>query len=68
MIKKRTDSSVCLQAVEKYEKVETLIHRMIYATTSKKTQKIKRKHICSLCFVNKFKFQENKFEIVQRNF
>ena len=27
---------------------------------------MKRKHICSLRFVNKFKFQENKFKIVQK--
>ena len=30
--------------------------------------KKKRKHICSLCFVNVFKIQENKFKIVQKNF
>ena len=33
-----------------------------------KNEKIKRKQACSLCYVNVFKFQENKFKIVQRNF
>ena len=33
-----------------------------------KNEQIKRKHICSLCFVNVFKIQENKFKIVQKNF
>ena len=33
-----------------------------------KNEKIKRKQTCSLCFVNVFKFQENKFMIVQNNF
>ena len=31
-------------------------------------EQIKRKQTCSLCFVNVFKFQENKFKIVQKNF
>ena len=33
-----------------------------------KNEQIKRKQPCSLCFVNVFKFQENKFKIVQKNF
>ena len=33
-----------------------------------KNEKIKRKQTCSLCFVNVFKFQENKFMVVQNNF
>ena len=33
-----------------------------------KNEQIKRKQICSLCFVKVFKFQENKFKIVQKNF
>ena len=33
-----------------------------------KNEQIKRKHICSSCFVNVFKIQENKFKIVQKNF
>ena len=32
-----------------------------------KNEKIKRKQTRSLCFVNVFKFQENKFKIVQKN-
>ena len=30
--------------------------------------KRQKKQICSLCFVNIFKFQENKFKIIQKNF
>ena len=33
-----------------------------------KNEKIKRKQACSLCFVNVFEFQENKFMVVQNNF
>ena len=33
-----------------------------------KNEKIKRKQTSSFCFVNVFKFQENKFRIVQKNF
>ena len=32
-----------------------------------KNEHIKRKQACSLCFVILFKFQENKFKIVQKN-
>ena len=59
---------MCLHAVEKYEKVEGVNTQNDYATTSKKNEQIKRKQICSLWFVNKCKFQENKFKIVQNNF
>ena len=38
-----------------------------YKTTIKKWTD-KRKQTCYLCFVNVFKFQENKFKIVQKNF
>ena len=31
-------------------------------------QQVKRKQTCYLCFVNMFKFQENKFKVVQKNF
>ena len=31
-----------------------------------KNKQTKRKQTCSLCFVNMFKFQENKFKIVQK--
>ena len=33
-----------------------------------KNEQIKRKQTCSLCFINMFKFQENKFQIIQRDF
>ena len=33
-----------------------------------KNEQIKRKQTCYLCFVNMFKFQENTFKIVQKNF
>ena len=39
-----------------------LIHRIITK------QQVKRRQTCSLCFVSMFKFQENKFKIVQKNF
>ena len=73
--KKRTDSSCMLtrsgKKVKKKKKStkswRTLIHRMI-TKQQVKNQRIKRKQTCSLCFVNVFKFQENKFKIVQKNF
>ena len=33
-----------------------------------KNEQMKRKQTCSLCYVYVFKFQENKFKIVQKNF
>ena len=57
---------MCLHALGKYEKVEN-VNRMITKQQVKKEQ-IKRKQTCSLFFVNVFKFQENKFKIVQKNF
>ena len=33
-----------------------------------KNEQIHKKQTCSQCFVNVFKFQENKFKIVQNNF
>ena len=41
------------------------MHKMITKQQIKNEQ-MKRKQTCSLCFVNVFKFQENKFKIVQR--
>ena len=32
-----------------------------------KNEQIKKNQTCSLCFVNVFKSQENKFKIVQKN-
>ena len=46
--------SVCLHAMGKKKKY-------------KKVESANRQ-TCYLCFVNKFKFQENKFKIVQKNF
>ena len=56
---------VCLHAAGKYKKWRISIHKMITKQQIKNEQ-IKRKQIYSLCFVNVFKFQENKFNIVQR--
>ena len=33
-----------------------------------KNEQIKTKQICSLCYVNVFRFQENKFKIDLKNF
>ena len=58
---------VCLLAVGKYKKVERLIDRMIMKQQVK-NERIERKHTCCLCFVNGFKFQENKFKNLKRVF
>ena len=58
---------VCLLAVGKYERGKALIHRMI-AKQQVKNERIERKHTCFLCFVNGFKFQENKSKNLQKNF
>ena len=57
---------MCLYAAEKYEKVESINTQNDYETASKKWSD-KKKQTCSLCFVNVFKSQENKFKIVQQN-
>ena len=44
-----------------------LIHRRV-TKQQVKNEQIRRKHTCSLCFVNVFKFRENKIKIVQKNF
>ena len=44
-----------------------LIHRMI-TKQQVKNEQIKRKQTCSLSFIKVFKFQGNKFNIVQKNF
>ena len=43
-----------------------LIHRMI-KKQQVKNEEMKRKQTCALCFVNVFKFQENKFKVAQKN-
>ena len=52
---------------ESMKRWRALVHRMI-TKQQVKNEQIKRKQTRSLCFVNKFKFQENKFKIVQKNF
>ena len=43
------------------------MHRMI-TKQQVKNEQIKRKQICSVCFVKMIIFQEKKFKIVQKNF
>ena len=50
----------------KYEKVESINTQNDYETTSKKSTE-KKKTTCSVCFIKMFKFQENKFKIIQKN-
>ena len=65
--KNRTDSSsVFTCSLEKNEKVE--ISNAKIDSKQVKNEQIKRKQTCSLSFVKVFKFQENKFKIVQKNF
>ena len=66
--KREQTRPVCLHPVEKYEKFNT---QNDYETASKQTQhnlNIKRKQTCSRGLIKVFKFQENKFKIVQKNF
>ena len=65
--KREQTHPVCLHAVEKYEKVES-INTQNDCKQQVKNEQIKRKQTCSICFVNVFKFQENKFKIIQKNF
>ena len=53
-----------LHAMGKYEKVESINTQNDQETTSKNWAHEKT---YSACFVKVFKFQENKFEIVQKN-
>ena len=54
---------LCLQALEKCEKLKNINTQNDYKTMSKDWTD-KTKQTSSLCFVNVFKFQENKFKIV----
>ena len=45
----------------------TLIHKMILKQQVKNEQ-VKRKQTCSVCFVKVFKFLQNKFKVIQKNF
>ena len=58
---------MCLH-VKKYKKVENInAQNDDYETTSKNWPGQKKTNFV-LCFLNVFKFQENKFKIVQKNF
>ena len=64
--KREQTHPVCLHTKEKYKKVErALIRRMI--TKQVKDEQIERKQTCIVSFVKVFKFQYNKFKIVQKN-
>ena len=52
---------------KKMKRWRVLIHRMI-TKQQVKNEQIKRKQTCSLSFIKVFKFQGNKFNIVQKNF
>ena len=59
---------MCLHAVGKYEKVGSVNTQNDYETVSKNwTDKKKIKLFCVFC-KKLFKFQENKFKIVQKSF
>ena len=60
----------CLDAAEKYEKVESINTQNDLVTASKKwADKKKTDLFFVFCeFVNVFKFQENNFKIIQKNF
>ena len=60
-LKDNVDLSAYLLAVEKYKKVENINTQNDFETTSKKWTE-KRKQICSLCFVEVFKFQEKQVQ------
>ena len=66
--KRKHTHPACLHAVEKYEKVENINTQNDYEKTSKNSTDKKKKQTCSLCSSNAFKFQENKFKTVQKNF
>ena len=58
---------LCVYTQQKsMERWRGLIHTMI-TKQHVKNEQIKRKQTSSLCFVNVFRFQENKFKIVQKN-
>ena len=52
---------------ESQNRRRAIIHRMITKQRVKNEQ-IKRKQTCSVIFVKVFKFQDNNFKIVQKNF
>ena len=54
---------MCLHTVEKYENLESINTQNDYKTTIKKWTDKKKTNLC----LKVFKFQNNKFEIVQKN-
>ena len=62
-VKREQSHPMYLHAMGKYEKVESINTQNDQETTSKKWAHEKT----SACFVKVFKFQENKFKIVQKN-
>ena len=60
----------CLDAAEKYEKVESINTQNDLVTASKNwSDKKKTDLFFVFCeFVNVFKFEENNLEIIQKNF
>ena len=58
---KREQTHPVYLQVQKYEKVENVNTQNDYETSKKRTDK---KTDLSLCFVNVFKFQEDKFNII----
>ena len=65
--KKRTNSFCVFTLSGKVQKGGEHQYTMIMKQQLK-NEEIKRKQTCSMCFVKVFKFQENKFIIVQKNF
>ena len=67
--RKQTAHPVCLHAVEvqKGGREHPLVHRMI-TKQQVKNEQIKRKQTSPVSFVKVFKFQDNMFKIVQKNF
>ena len=67
-IQKEIRLILCVYKQEKsMERWRASIHRVI-TKKEVKNEQIKRKQTCSFCFVSVFKFHENKFKIVQKNF
>ena len=62
---KREQTHPVYLQVQKYEEVENVNAQNDYETSKKWTDKKKTDLIC---FVNVFKFQEDKFKIISNNF
>ena len=57
---------MCYMQSKTMKRWRALIHRNDYETSKKWTDK--RKQTCPVCFVKVIKFQENKFNIIQKSF